>query len=114
MWRLCPSPTGVTVTFADGKLTVTDRKKKLLEGTYAIDPTKSPMTIDMTDLRPSFQTKTNHGLFKWKDDVLIICQSINPDDPRPAKFSGPEGLMRLQFCRPVEGEKSFTKPKPSN
>lgn len=81
---------GVTFEFATDKMTITDanpgRKKET--GTYKIDPTKTPATMDI-DVGPNGPSgQATLGIYKLENDRLVICFVFGPDgkEKRPTAF----------------------------
>lgn len=73
------------------KFSVFRYSRKLSEGTFKIDPTKSPKTIDSTFANmldgPSVQ-----GIYEFDGDKLRICNAP-PGKPRPKDFGCRLGSM---------------------
>lgn len=74
------------------KLTILGEEK---EGTFKIDPTKKPKTIDLTA-----EGKTIKGIYKLSKDSLIVSAS-EPDQERPKEFEAGAGsqTIRIVFKR---------------
>ena len=87
---------GQTLTEAqlkDGKLeingddyTFTIANKEPLKGTEQLDPTKDPMTIDITDASGPNKDKTCLGIYELKDDQFCVVLA-QPGKPRPTEFT---------------------------
>lgn len=54
-------------------------------GTYKLDPTASPNTINMTTKNPSGQ-ETAYGLYELTGDTLKLCVSITLNSTRPTEL----------------------------
>jgi uncharacterized protein (TIGR03067 family) len=73
-----------TIVFIKDKATLQERSYSPIDFTLALDPTKTPKTIDLT-------TKGNvlNGIYKLDGDDLTICLSIG--GKRPAEFATKPG-----------------------
>ncbi|QJW96133.1 TIGR03067 domain-containing protein [Frigoriglobus tundricola] len=88
---------GATREHADGKYTITpakDSKAPVTTGTYTIDATKSPITIDMQPKGGTYDGKTLHGIAKLDGDTLTIAFA-EPGKDRPTKFEGAGVVMAV-------------------
>jgi uncharacterized protein (TIGR03067 family) len=84
---------GATRDHADGKYTLTpakDSKAPVTSGTYKLDATKTPMTIDMMPKGGTYDGKTLLGIVKVDGDAMTIAFA-EPGKDRPTKFEGGEG-----------------------
>ena len=63
-------------------------------GTHALDPTKSPKTIDVKDTEGPFKGKTVKGIYELTDDAFRICIAP-PDKDRPTEFTTKSGTGTL-------------------
>jgi uncharacterized protein (TIGR03067 family) len=71
-----------------------------IEGTYQIDPTKKPQTIDFTPLkggRAEAQGKPQLGIYELDGDTFRYCVAYS-GNPRPTEFTTnkPNGGQALQ------------------
>src|SRR5207248_1587898 len=82
---------GEKITFKDGKLTITTKKKDE-QGTYKIDPAQKLKTIDVTE---AGKDRTHRGIYKLDGDKLTLCVSAEPEGQRPADFTAKEGEPHL-------------------
>ena len=74
------------LTFKDGKFTVQHGNDKPLEGTYKIDPSKTPKTIDITNRTTGPEEgKKQVGIYELTDNELKICAS-DASKKRPTDF----------------------------
>ena len=90
-----------TVSFAvDGKFTIKFADATRGEGTYKVDPSKNPKTMDYTLNIGSNKGKLQEGIYALEGDILKICGST-PDKPRPKKFSAKadSGQVLLELKR---------------
>lgn len=75
---------------SNGKATVIRDGKAFIASTTRIDPTKNPVTIDMTYTEGDQKSQTALGIYKIEDGVLTICRSA-PDQARPIEFASKPG-----------------------
>ena len=67
----------------NGKLVMKYQGKIMAEGTYKIDPAKTPRQIDMIQ-----NDEVGRGIYKLEKDRLTICASAFPSNKtRPDEFS---------------------------
>ena len=57
------------------RATARSEGKVFIAGTTAIDPTASPMTIDVTFAEGDAKGKTALGIYKLDGDLLTICRA---------------------------------------
>lgn len=84
---------GATRTHADGKYAVKPAggaKSLPIEGTYTVDATKSPVTIDMKPAAGRYKDKTLLGIAKLDGDTLTVAFA-EPEKPRPTTFESKAG-----------------------
>jgi uncharacterized protein (TIGR03067 family) len=75
---------------AAGKAAVLRDGKVLTAGTTTIDPTKNPMTLDVTYTEGDFKGLTALGVYKIEADLLTICRAA-PGKARPTEFASKPG-----------------------
>lgn len=78
---------------ADGKYSITpakDSKAGPVTGTYTIDASKTPITIDMKPKGGTYDGKTLLGIVKVDGDTMTVAFA-EPGKDRPSKFEGGEG-----------------------
>src|SRR5687767_8590282 len=73
----------ITFIFKDGKYLVKEGDKTLLQGTYKLDPSKSPKWIDI--INPEIGTFL--GIYELEGDTLKICHGQPMGKERPTKFA---------------------------
>jgi uncharacterized protein (TIGR03067 family) len=84
---------GHQLRFAGNKFTIKAKDGKLVyEGTYQVDASKKPMTIDFQHTGATLKGKTWKGIFVVEGDALKTCDNApNPDKERPADFNAKAG-----------------------
>ena len=91
--------TKLVVTFKDGKYTASmfnkdaGKEKEIESGTYKIDASKKPATIDLLIGKGSKDAgKTQLGLFKLDGDQLTLVIGGVDAKERPKSFDGEKGV----------------------
>ena len=74
----------------DNTYTVTPRPGVTITGTFKIDATAKPKTIDMTATSGDNAGKTSLGIYDLDGDTLKICWAP-PGKDRPTEFKSAEG-----------------------
>jgi uncharacterized protein (TIGR03067 family) len=90
---------GVVFEFtADGKMYLTQNGKPQPDGSFTLDPSKSPAAIDLVMEK---DTPTLQAIFRIEADVLTFCFDNGRPDKRPTEFAAPDGttLMLATFKR---------------
>jgi RNA polymerase sigma-70 factor (ECF subfamily) len=69
--------------------------------TFAVDPTKSPKAIDLTEAEGPQKGRTYHGIYKVEGDTYTICRNVEPGKDRPTEFATrpDSGLMLVVWKR---------------
>jgi uncharacterized protein (TIGR03067 family) len=80
--------------YSDGKL--------FIASTITIDPTASPMAMDISFTEGNQKGKTALGIYKIEDDILTICRA-EPDYPRPTEFASAAGSGLTLMTYNLEG-----------
>jgi uncharacterized protein (TIGR03067 family) len=84
---------GATREHADGKYTFTPTKDSTAQpatGTYKLDTTKTPITVDLTAKGGTYDGKTLQGIVKVDGDTMTIAFA-EPGKERPTKFESTKG-----------------------
>jgi uncharacterized protein (TIGR03067 family) len=76
-------------TVSGNKYTIFNFNKPLSKGTFKIDSTKMPKTIDSTAIGPA-KPRPVLGIYEFEGDKLKICNAA-PGMPRPTSFDAKEG-----------------------
>ncbi|HVS33990.1 MAG TPA: TIGR03067 domain-containing protein [Gemmataceae bacterium] len=74
----------------DNKYTVNPNPNTTIEGTFKIDPTTKPKSIDITQTNGPNAGKTSLGVYDLDGDTLKICWAP-PGKDRPTDFKSAEG-----------------------
>ena len=87
---------GHQLTLTGDRFTIRSKGKLRYQGTFRVDPSKSPATIDFTNTRGEATGKVWQGIYLLDGDSLKICD--NADDVskgRPAAFAAEPGSGRV-------------------
>jgi uncharacterized protein (TIGR03067 family) len=77
------------LTLKGDKYTLDDGKEKRT-GTFKLDATKTPKTLDIISDSGPNKGKTLKAIYKIEDGTFTYCVA-GPDKDRPTEFSGKEG-----------------------
>jgi uncharacterized protein (TIGR03067 family) len=66
-------------------------KDGAIKGTYAIDPTAKPKTIDVTITLPDGRKRTHSGIYELDAETYKVSMGSGPDKPRPTEFASKPG-----------------------
>jgi uncharacterized protein (TIGR03067 family) len=80
-------------TISGDKFSVKREGESLSAGTFKLDASKTPKTIDLTLTEGQASGQTIQGIYELQGDTLKICYSA-PGQPRPKEFSAAEGSMQ--------------------
>ena len=85
---------GDKLTFEKGMLTIKSKKenKKEEKGTYKLDPSTTPRSIDFQE---QGKDKVMKGIYKLDGDKLTICVSPEAETKRPTEFSAKAGSAQM-------------------
>jgi uncharacterized protein (TIGR03067 family) len=79
------------------------KSRRIRRSTYKLDPTKSPMEIDLTPLDGLEKGKTQRCIFSIENDRLRLCahRSAKTADKRPTEFKtkAEDGLILVLLKR---------------
>ncbi|HEY2157551.1 MAG TPA: TIGR03067 domain-containing protein [Isosphaeraceae bacterium] len=84
-------------SFKDARMTCegdrfTTKSEQPSKGTFAVDPTVKPKTIDIS-VEANGQKFKILGIYELEGDTYKIC-SAAPGQPRPTEFAAPKGRVR--------------------
>jgi uncharacterized protein (TIGR03067 family) len=84
---------------ADG-YTLKMGRETVVQGTYTLDPTKSPKAIDLKDAGGPDRGKAQLGIYQFEGDTLKICVEKAGEKRRPAVFATrPNTGLQLMVLR---------------
>jgi uncharacterized protein (TIGR03067 family) len=78
----------------------------IVQGTFKLDPTKKPRTIDLTVTkghREEDKGKQAHGIYELDKGTLKWCTAEPGDEARPKEFASKEGTKHM--CITLRKEK---------
>jgi uncharacterized protein (TIGR03067 family) len=81
-----PKDGGDMVTLNDGKYTIKEGDKDICKGSFKLDSSKSPMSIDKTMSEGDDKGKTALGIFQLTGDEVKLAWSRAGETDRPAGF----------------------------
>jgi uncharacterized protein (TIGR03067 family) len=87
---------GHRLTLQGDRFTIRSKGKIVYQGTFRLDPSKIPATIDFTNTGGEAKGKVWQGIYSLEGDGLKICD--NADDtakPRPATFATEPGSGKV-------------------
>jgi uncharacterized protein (TIGR03067 family) len=89
----------MTLVLTDGKYTVTIGEQKD-EGTWKLDPAKTPRALDITGTKGPNQGKTFLCIYELTGDTLRVCYDLSGKE-RPTEFKTREGtqLFLVEYKR---------------
>jgi uncharacterized protein (TIGR03067 family) len=99
-WAVVEGPPGGKMVFDGDKFTVRHDDKDLYKGTFKIDPSKSPKTIDLMVAEDNSgggtaKGKTSLGIYQLDGDKLKWCANEPGKEQRPKEFAKQAGGDRL-------------------
>jgi uncharacterized protein (TIGR03067 family) len=83
-------------SFDDDKYT-TRYNADIREGTFKLDPDKTPKAFDQTATAGADKGKSYRGIYKFFDDELFLCFSKDEKVDRPKEFSGKAGSGQIMM-----------------
>jgi uncharacterized protein (TIGR03067 family) len=88
----------ITVFIDKETMTVTIGGEMDFKGTFKLDPSKKPKTIDVTiaeSRRDKEKGKVLHGIYEVDKDTLKWCMAEPDGTDRPKEFSTKEGINHM-------------------
>lgn len=97
-----PKDQAITLTFSGNKVSFREGNKKPEDGTFTVDPSKTPKHMDLK--KGADAKDEDKAIYQLTGDTLKIGlgEGKGADSKRPASFDGP-GVATLVFTR--EGKK---------
>jgi uncharacterized protein (TIGR03067 family) len=85
------------LVFEGDKFSVKRGDKVMIQGTFKIDASKSPKTIDMkiSEGPDDLKGKTAEAIYDLKGDELTWCVAHPGSGQRPEKFATKEGVQQM-------------------
>ena len=68
---------GHQLTFAGDRFTIRSKGKVIYQGTYTIDPSAKPATIDFRNTAGEMKGKTWLGIYEMEGEALRICDNAD-------------------------------------
>ena len=84
------------------KYTLTPKEAKPVTGSYKIDASKTPKTIDLVPGEGRYKDKTLLGIYQLDGDGLKICAAIAPGDDRPKEFAAKKATTYIVLKREMK------------
>lgn len=72
--------------FSGDKFVVKRGDQVIAGGTFKLDPSKKPKTLDATYTEGSDKGKTFKSIYQLDGDMLKFCRAGSPDEDRPTEF----------------------------
>lgn len=86
-----PSTARVWVLVIDKNIYNPGTRDRDIQYTLRLDPSHDPKWIDLIPHAGPNKLRTLRGIYRTGGDLLTICRSMDPDDPRPTAFAtGPD------------------------
>jgi uncharacterized protein (TIGR03067 family) len=86
------------LVFQDSKIIIKGTDNGDHEGTYTIDPSQKPATLDLVPADGPDKGKTLRCIYSLEGDDLKICSPSKSDDDRPKEFAAKKAVL-LVFKR---------------
>jgi uncharacterized protein (TIGR03067 family) len=78
----------LVAVFKDGKYSVSIQGKQIEAGTYKVDDSKTPATIDLTIKEGKDKDKSQLGIYKIEGGNLTVALALPGEKDRPKSFEG--------------------------
>ena len=80
----------IKLTIKGNSYTVHAGDKEVNKGTFTVDASKKPATIDLVAVSPDGEKVTLEGIVKLEKDTMTVC-AATPGRDRPTEFTSKEG-----------------------
>ena len=83
---------GHRLTFSGDTFGIQHEGLSLFRGTYAVDASRKPASIDFLHSDGTLKGKSWKGIYRFDGETLLICDNApDPSKPRPTQFSAKAG-----------------------
>src|SRR5262249_2320146 len=90
---------GGKLTIKGNKFTMMTNGKVTFAGTFKLDPTKKPKTVDLTFTEGLCQGYKIHGIYEMDGDKRKACHNVRDGGDRPKKFTTEDGYLIIEYKR---------------
>jgi uncharacterized protein (TIGR03067 family) len=88
------------LTFSGNRFDIRSQGGVLYQGTFQVDASKKPATIDFRHTAGKAKGQTWRGIYELDGDTLKICDNAaDVSKPRPSAFVSEEGQVLVDFKR---------------
>ena len=88
------------LTFSGDTFSIQHDAHALYRGTYSVDPSRKPASIDFVHTEGTLKGKSWKGIYRLDGDALRICDNApSLAKPRPTQFSATSGYICIIFKR---------------
>ena len=91
---------GHRLTFSGDTFTIQHEGHALYRGTYSVDPSRKPASIDFLHGEGTLKGKSWKGIYRLDGEALKICDNApNTAKARPTRFAASSGYICIVFKR---------------